>query len=172
MCHPILMRQPKKKSAKKLLFEKKCVYLQREISKMNSIMKNRLFKSISTPLPLGRGWGWVFVCLLLTSCGLYNKYDQGEEVKTKTTPIPLKYSGINNDITERILQDPERFTFGMAGLAEVLHCSIKTAYNYRSTGEYDPAIIKFGKRIIIDKVKVTEIAQAQGRARTSKSKAV
>ena len=81
-----------------------------------------------------------------------------EEVKTKTTPIPLKYSGINNDITERILQDPERFTFGMAGLAEVLHCSIKTAYNYRSTGEYDPAIIKFGKRIIIDKVKVTEIA--------------
>ena len=86
-----------------------------------------------------------------------------EEVRTKPTHIPLKFSGINNDITERILQDPERFTFGMVGLAEVLHCSIKTAYNYR--------IIKFGKRIIIDKVKATEIAQAQGRARTSKSKA-
>ena len=42
MCHPILMRQPKKKSAKKLLFEKKCVSLQREISKMNSIMKKTL----------------------------------------------------------------------------------------------------------------------------------
>ena len=95
-----------------------------------------------------------------------------EELKKKPNPIPLKYCGINSEITERILQDPERFTFGMAGLAEVLHCSIKTAYNYRSTGEYDPAIIKFGKRIIIDKVKVTEIAQAQGRARTSKSKAV
>ena len=95
-----------------------------------------------------------------------------EELKKKPNPIPLRYCGINNDITERILQDPERFTFGMTGLAEVLHCSIKTAYNYRSTGEYDPAIIKFGKRIIIDKVKATEIAQAQGRARTSKSKAV
>ena len=95
-----------------------------------------------------------------------------EELKKKPNPIPLRYCGINNDITERILQDPERFTFGMTGLAEVLHCSIKTAYNYRSTGEYDPAIIKFGKRIIIDKVKVTEIAQAQGRARTRKSKAV
>lgn len=95
-----------------------------------------------------------------------------EEVRTKTNAVPLKYSGISNDITEKILQNPERFTFGMTGLAEVLHCSIKTAYNYRSTGEYDPAIIKFGKRVIIDKVKATEIAQAQGRARTSKSKAV
>ena len=95
-----------------------------------------------------------------------------EEVRTKTNAVPLKYSGISNDITEKILQNPERFTFGMTGLAEVLHCSIKTAYNYRSTGEYDPAIIKFGKRVIIDKVKATEIAQAQGKARTSKSKAV
>ena len=57
---------------------------------------------------------------------------------------------------------------GMAGLAEVLHCSIKTAYNYRSTGDYDLAIIRFGKRIIIDKVKATEIAQAQGKSRTDK----
>jgi hypothetical protein len=95
-----------------------------------------------------------------------------EEVRTKTNPIPLKYSGIKNDITERILQNPERFTFGMVGLAEVLHCSIKTAYNYRNTGDYDPAIIKFGKRVIIDKIKATEIAQAQGITRTSKSKAV
>ena len=44
--------------------------------------------------------------------------------------------------------------------------------NYRNTGDYDPAIIKFGKRVIIDKVKATEIAQAQGITRTSKSKAV
>ena len=91
-----------------------------------------------------------------------------EEIKAKKKTIPLSYSGISNEITERILQDPERFAFGMAGLAEVLHCSIKTAYNYRSTGDYDPAIIKFGKRIIIDKVKATEIAQTQGKSRTDK----
>ena len=95
-----------------------------------------------------------------------------EEVKIKRNPIHPLFSGLSNEITENILNNPERYTFGMAGLAEVLHCSIKTAYNYRSTGDYDPAIIKFGKRVIIDKVKATEIAQAQGRARTSKSKAV
>ena len=95
-----------------------------------------------------------------------------EEIKAKKKTIPLSYSGISNEITERILQDPERFAFGMAGLAEVLHCSIKTAYNYRSTGDYDPAIIRFGKRIIIDKVKATEIAQTQGKSRTDKPAAI
>ena len=95
-----------------------------------------------------------------------------EEVKTKTKPIPPKMSGVKSEITESILNDPERYTFGMVGLAEVLHCSVKTAYNYRSTGDYDPAIIKFGKRVIIDKIKATEIAQAQGKNRMVKTNAI
>lgn len=95
-----------------------------------------------------------------------------EEVKILANPVPLKLSGIDNEITEKILLDPARYTFGMVGLAEVLHCSVKTAYNYRSTGDYDSAIIKFGKRVIIDKVKATEIAQTQGKNRKVKTKAV
>ena len=95
-----------------------------------------------------------------------------EEVKIKRNPIHPLFSGLSNEITENILNNPERYTFGMAGLAEVLHCSIKTAYNYRSTGDYDPAIIKFGKRIVIDKVKATEIARSQGLARNKKAKAL
>ena len=95
-----------------------------------------------------------------------------EEVKTKKNPIPLKMSGVKSEITESILNDPERYTFGMVGLAEVRYCSVKTAYNYRSTGDYDPAIIKFGKRVIIDKIKATEIAQAQGKNRMVKTNAI
>ena len=95
-----------------------------------------------------------------------------EEVKIKRNPIHPLFSGLSNEITENILNNPERYTFGMAGLAEVLHCSIKTAYNYMSTGDYDPAIIKFGKRIVIDKVKATEIARSQGMARNKKAKAL
>ena len=90
-----------------------------------------------------------------------------EEVKPKPKRIPLQLSGINSEITATILNDPDRYTFGMVGLAIVLHCSVKTAYNYRNTGAYDPAIIQFGKRVIIDKVKATEIAQAQGKNRAA-----
>ena len=95
-----------------------------------------------------------------------------EEVKIMKNPLPMKISGMKNEITQNILNNPERYTFGMVGLAEVLHCSVKTAYNYRNTGEYDSAIIKFGKRVIIDKVKATEIAQAQGKNRIIRSKTV
>ena len=95
-----------------------------------------------------------------------------EEVRIMKNPLPMKISGMKNEITQNILNNPERYTFGMVGLAEVLHCSVKTAYNYRNTGDYDSAIIKFGKRVIIDKVKATEIAQAQGKNRIIRSKTV
>ena len=46
-------------------------------------MNNILRKKTSTSL-LSRGvWGLVLGCLLLSSCGLYNKYDRPEEVNTK-----------------------------------------------------------------------------------------
>ena len=43
-----------------------------------------------------------------------------EEVKIKRNPIHPLFSGLSNEITENILNNPERYTFGMAGLAEAL----------------------------------------------------
>jgi len=44
---------------------------------------SKYLKGISTPLHLGRGWGWVFLFpLLLSSCGIYTKYER-PEVNTK-----------------------------------------------------------------------------------------
>ena len=41
-------------------------------------------KSIKTPLPLGRGLGvGLLLSLLLSSCGLYNKYERPEDLNTK-----------------------------------------------------------------------------------------
>ena len=42
-----------------------------------------IFRSIQAPLPFGRGWGWVVACLLLSSCGLYNKYERPDNVETQ-----------------------------------------------------------------------------------------
>ena len=46
---------------------------------MNNILRKKTSNSL-----LSRGvWGLVLGCLLLSSCGLYNKYDRPEEVNTK-----------------------------------------------------------------------------------------
>ena len=42
----------------------------------------KYLKGVSTPLHLGRGWGWVLFPLLLSSCGVYTKYER-PEVNTK-----------------------------------------------------------------------------------------
>ena len=44
---------------------------------------SKYLNGVSTPLHLGRGWGWVFLFpLLLSSCGIYTKYER-PEVNTK-----------------------------------------------------------------------------------------
>ena len=42
----------------------------------------KYLKGVSTPLRIGRGWGWVLFPLLLSSCGVYTKYER-PEVNTK-----------------------------------------------------------------------------------------
>lgn len=56
-------------------------------------MKNRLINSILTPLPFGRGWGWVLVCILLTGCGLYNRYEQNAEAPADVFGTQLDGNG-------------------------------------------------------------------------------
>ena len=86
-----------------------------------------------------------------------------EEVKAQKNSIPLTFSGIEDGITEKILKEPARYTYGLAGFAEVLHCSVRTAQTYKKSGHYDKAITKFGNKLVIDRVKVLEIAQQLGR---------
>ena len=43
---------------------------------------SKYLKAVSTPLHTGRGWGWVLFPLLLSSCGIYTKYER-PEVNTK-----------------------------------------------------------------------------------------
>lgn len=86
-----------------------------------------------------------------------------EEVENINENIPVRYSGIDDEITEKILKDPARYAYGLAGFAKVLHCCRRTANKYKQSGDYDKAIIRFGNRLVFDKVKVLEIAQKLGK---------
>ena len=49
-----------------------------------------IFRNIKATLPIGRGWGWVLACsFLLTSCGLYNKYDRPEVIADGIVRDPI-----------------------------------------------------------------------------------
>ena len=72
--------------------------------------------------------------------------------------LPPVLSGIRNSTIEHFLSNPDLYTIGLKGLAELLHCSIKSAYNYKKSGMYDPAIHKIGKRFVINKEIALEIA--------------
>lgn len=74
-------------------------------------------------------------------------------------------AGIKNSTAEDILANPHLYAFGLRGFADLLHCSIKTAYNYKRSGKYDPAIHRFGKTYIINKEIALEIAT--GKYKTS-----
>ena len=65
--------------------------------------------------------------------------------------LPPAFSGIKDSTIEHFLTNPELYTIGLKGLADLLHCSIKSAYNYKRSGKYDPAIHKIGKRFVINK---------------------
>jgi len=53
-----------------------------------------IFNSIKAPLPVGRGWGWVLACsFLMTSCGLYNKYERPEVVADGIVRDPIAATG-------------------------------------------------------------------------------
>ena len=54
-------------------------------------MKKISFKNIFSPLLFGRRWGWTFACLLmLTSCGLFRKYEQKVEAPANAYGIGVE----------------------------------------------------------------------------------
>ena len=67
----------------------------------------------------------------------YFKRVVSDEIKNYYERIPATYSGVSEEISARILRDPTRYTFGVYGMAEVLHCSLRTAQKYKNSGNYD-----------------------------------
>jgi len=57
-------------------------------------MKRILYKNISFSLLFSGAWGWVIVCLMLTGCGLFKKYEQKVEAPANAFGV-----GINGEIS-------------------------------------------------------------------------
>lgn len=51
-------------------------------------------------------------------------------------------------------REPSRTIRGVGGLAEYLHCSVRSAQRLKSSGRIDKAIIQSGRTIVIDEARL------------------
>lgn len=58
-------------------------------------------------------------------------------------------------------QEPERFVYGIKGLAELLGCSETTAQRQKSAGKFKGAVMQVGRKITVDVRKVHEIMRRE-----------
>ena len=54
--------------------------------------------------------------------------------------------------------DEDKYVYGIAGIAELFHCSLPTANRIKKSGRIKKAITQIGRKIVIDKKMALELA--------------
>ncbi len=57
-----------------------------------------------------------------------------------------------------IAEDDDRYVYGIAGIAELFHCSLPTANRIKKSGRIKKAIKQIGRKIVVDKKLALELA--------------
>ena len=64
----------------------------------------------------------------------------------------------NEDIIDD-KQEDEKYVYGIAGIAELFHCSLPTANRIKKSGRIKKAITQVGRKIVVDKKMAMELAK-------------
>ena len=65
----------------------------------------------------------------------------------------------NEDIIDDKQEDDEdKYVYGIAGIAELFHCSLPTANRIKKSGRIKKAITQIGRKIVVDKKMALELA--------------
>ena len=59
---------------------------------------------------------------------------------------------------EDVADDEDKYAYGIAGIAEIFHCSSPTANRIKKSGRIKKAITQIGRKIIVDKKLALELA--------------
>lgn len=65
----------------------------------------------------------------------------------------------NEDIIDDKQENEEdKYVYGIAGIAELFHCSLPTANRIKKSGRIKKAITQIGRKIVVDKKMALELA--------------
>lgn len=67
-------------------------------------------------------------------------------------------AGPGPEETKNYSKEPEKYVYGLAGIAELFNCSKTTANRIKQSGKIDKAIKQIGNMIIVDAEKALELA--------------
>ncbi len=59
---------------------------------------------------------------------------------------------------EKLAEDNDKYVYGIAGIAELFHCSLPTANRIKKSGRIKKAITQIGRKIVVDKKMALELA--------------
>lgn len=59
---------------------------------------------------------------------------------------------------EDVVDDEDKYAYGISGIAEIFHCSLPTANRIKKSGRIKKAITQIGRKIIVDKKLALELA--------------
>lgn len=72
--------------------------------------------------------------------------------------IQLIKAANEDSMEEKLAEDNDKYVYGIAGIAELFHCSLPTANRIKKSGRIKKAITQIGRKIIVDKKMALELA--------------
>ena len=90
-----------------------------------------------------------------------DKLKNGEkEIIRKNLPLRMRvsYNNLRIEFVTGIRVDADKYAYGIAGIAEIFHCSLPTVNRIKKSGRIKKAITQIGRKIIVDKKLALELA--------------
>lgn len=72
--------------------------------------------------------------------------------------IQLIKAANEGSMEEKLSEDNDKYGYGIAGIAELFHCSLPTANRIKKSGRIKKAITQIGRKIVVDKKMALELA--------------
>lgn len=72
--------------------------------------------------------------------------------------LEFRRKGTKKNGNNEVNNEEDKYVYGIAGIAELFHCSLPTANRIKKSGRIKKAITQIGRKIVVDKKMALELA--------------
>ena len=71
--------------------------------------------------------------------------------------LEFRRKGTKKNGNNEVNNEEDKYVYGIAGIAELFHCSLPTANRIKKSGRIKKAITQIGRKIVVDKKMALEL---------------